>query len=89
MALGAKNCNILWIVLKEALFLWIIGTAIAVPIAYGLGRFISSQLYGIIPHDPGIIALAIVLLGVVAVLATWIPAQRAAKIDPMEALRYE
>jgi predicted permease len=89
MALGAKNCNILWIVLKEALSLWIIGTAIAVPIAYGFGRFISSQLYGVTPHNPGVTALAIALLGTVAILAAWIPARRSAKIDPMEALRYE
>jgi predicted permease len=89
MALGAKNCNILWIVLKDVLILWAIGTAIAVPVAYGLGRFIASQLYGVVPHDPGVTVLAIVLLGLVAVLAAWIPARRAIKIDPMEALRYE
>ena len=89
MALGAKNCNILWIVLKEALLLWAIGTVIAVLLAYGLGRFISSQLYGVVPSDLGITVSAILLLGMVAVLAAWIPAHRAAKIDPMEALRYE
>jgi predicted permease len=89
MALGAKKCNILWIVLREVLFLWAISTVIAVPLAYGLGQFISSHLYGVAPHDPGIITLAIILLGAVAVLAAWIPARRAAKIDPMEALRYE
>ena len=89
MALGAKNCNILWIVFKEVLFLLAIGTVIAVPVAYGLGRFISSQLYGVVPYDPGVTALAVVLLGAVAVLAASIPARRAAKIDPMEALRYE
>ncbi len=89
MALGAKNYNILWIVLKEALFLWATGTVIAVPITYGLGRFISSLLYGVVPHDPGVTTLAIALLGMVAVLAAWIPARRAVKIDPMEALRYE
>jgi predicted permease len=89
MALGAKNYIILWIVLKEALFLWATGTVIAVPITYVLGRFISSQLYGVIPHDPGVTTLAIALLGIVAVLAAWIPARRAAKSDPMEALRYE
>jgi hypothetical protein len=89
MALGAKNYNILWIVLKESLFLWAIGTVMAVPIAYGLGRFISSQLYGVVPHDLGVTVSAIALLGIVATLAAWIPARRAAKIDPIEALRYE
>jgi predicted permease len=89
IALGAKNRNILWIVLKEVLFLWAIGTAIAIPVAYGLGRFISSQLYGVAPYDLSITALAVVLLCVVAVLAAGIPARRAVKIDPMEALRYE
>jgi predicted permease len=89
IALGANNYNILWIVLREVLFLWLLGTVIAVPVAYGLGRFISSQLYGVAPHDLGVTAIAIGLLGAVAFLAAWIPARRAARIDPMEALRYE
>ena len=89
MALGARCGNVLWIVLKEVLFLWAIGTAIAVPLAYGLGRFISSQLYGVAPHDPVVTALAVILLGAVAILAAGIPARRAVKINPMQALRYE
>jgi predicted permease len=89
MALGAKHGNILYIVLKDVLVLWAIGAAIAVPVAYGLGQFVASQLYGVTPYDPGVTALAITLLGIVAVLAAGIPAHRAIKIDPMEALRYE
>jgi predicted permease len=89
IALGAKHYNILWIVLKEVLILWGFGTAIALPVAYGLGRFIASQLYSVVPHDPGITASVIALLGMVAVLAACIPARRAIKVDPIEALRYE
>jgi predicted permease len=88
-ALGAQHANILWIVLREVLMLWGIGTVIAVPLVFGLGRFISSQLYGVVPNDPGITASVVLLLGIVAVLAAWIPARRAVKIEPMEALRYE
>jgi putative ABC transport system permease protein len=88
-ALGAQHSNILWIVLKEVLILWGIGTAIALPVAYGLGRFVSSQLYDVVPHDLGVTTLTVLLLGAVAICAAWIPARRAVKIDPMEALRYE
>jgi hypothetical protein len=89
MAMGAPHGSILWIVFREVLILWGIGTAVALPVAYGLGHFVSSQLYGVVPHDLGITSLTMLLLGIVAVLAAWLPAHRAIRIDPMEALRYE
>lgn len=89
MALGAQQRGILWIVLKEVLILWSIGTIVALPIAYGLGRLVSSQLYDVAPYDPGIAALAVFLLGIVALCAASIPAYRAIRINPMESLRYE
>jgi len=89
MAMGAQHGSILWIVFREVLILWGIGTIIALPVAYGLGRLVSSQLYGVVPHDFGITVLTVLLLGIVAAFAAWLPAHRAIRIDPMEALRYE
>jgi predicted permease len=89
MALGARQRGILWIVLKEVLILWCLGTILALPIAFGLGRLVSSQLYDVAPYDPGLTALAVLLLGMVALCAASIPAYRAIRINPMEALRYE
>ncbi len=89
MALGARPQDIARPVLGEAVRLGLIGIAIAGPIAFGLGRFIRHQLYGVSLVDP--IALAVALLGLplVAVLAAWLPARRAAKADPLTALRSE
>jgi putative ABC transport system permease protein len=89
MALGARQGNILWIILHEVLFLWGVGTSIALPIAFALGGLLSSQLYDVVPYNPGIAVSVILLMGIVAVLSAWLPAHRAITIDPMEALRYE
>jgi len=89
MALGARGGNIMWTVLKEVLLLCSIGMAVALPAALALGHLIASQLYGVVSSDPGAICAAILLFATVAALACVIPTRRAAKIDPMEALRYE
>jgi predicted permease len=89
MALGARHGNILWIVLHEVLILWGIGTCIGLPIAFALGCLLSSQLYDVVPYDPGIAVSVVLMMGIVAVLSSWLPAYRAVGIDPMEALRYE
>jgi predicted permease len=89
MALGARSRNIFWVVLKEVLILCGIGSAVALPVAYGLGLFIASQLYGVQPDDPGMAATSVLSLAVVAALTAWLPARRAARTDPMEALRHE
>jgi ABC-type antimicrobial peptide transport system permease subunit len=65
------------------------GVASAVPVLWGLTRLVESQLYGVTPLDPPTIALAIGLLAGVAALAGLLPARRAARIDPLVALRYE
>jgi predicted permease len=89
MALGATRRNVAWPILREAFLLSAIGVAIGVPAALALARFIKSQLYGVAPTDPLTIGAAVLALILVAVGAAWIPARRAARVDPMEALRSE
>lgn len=89
IALGAQRGSVLWLVMKEVLLLFGIGLAIGVPAALGLGRYISTQLYGVQPHDPWVGGLSILLLTVVAALAGLVPAQHASRMDPLAALHYE
>ena len=89
MALGARGGNVAWLVMRELLWLVGTGTAIALPAAWGLARFLRSQLYGIQPDDPGTILASVCLLAIVAAMAGYIPARRAAAVDPIQALRYE
>jgi hypothetical protein len=89
LALGAEPSGVLWIVMREVLILLTIGLAIGIPAAIALGRYVSSQLYGIQPNDPWIAVSTMALLAIVSVAAGMIPANRASKIDPILALRYE
>ncbi len=89
LALGAQPGLVIWLVMREVLLLLAIGLAIGVPSAIALGRFVSTQLYGIQPHDPWIAAWTMLLLTVVSAAAGLIPAHRASRIDPILALRYE
>ena len=89
MALGASARQVLWIVLRESLALVGTGIATGLLMAYAATRFISSQLYGVKPTDPLTITAATVALAAVAILAGYIPARRATKVDPLVALRYE
>ena len=79
----------IWLVMREVLLLLAIGLAVGIPAALALGRYVSSQLYGIEAHDPGVAITTIVLLTVVSAAAGLIPAHRASRIDPILALRYE
>ena len=89
LALGAQPAVLVWLVMKEVLLLLAIGLAVGAPAGLALGRFVSTQLYGIQPNDPWIAGSTMVLLAVVATAAGMIPAHRASRIDPILALRYE
>jgi predicted permease len=89
LALGARPWDVAWPILREALTLAVIGIAIGLPVALALVRVIRGFLYDIGPHDPFTMIGVAVLIITVATLAAWIPARRAARIDPMNALRYE
>jgi ABC-type antimicrobial peptide transport system permease subunit len=89
MALGAKRQSVLWLILREALLLVLIGVAIGLPAVFAATRLVSSLLFGLKPADPVSLSVAVLLMIVVAALAGYIPARRATKVDPMVALRYE
>ena len=89
MALGALGRQIAAGVLREAGVLVVLGLAAGGLSAWWLGRYIQEQLYEIRPADPATIALAAIALAAVAVCATLLPATRAARIAPMEAIRAE
>jgi len=89
MALGASPQQVRRMVVVQGMQLAVVGVVIGVGSALGLTRLMSSLLYGVKPWDPITIALVAVLLSGVTLLATYLPARRASRVDPMVALRYE
>ena len=89
MALGARGGNIAWMILRETLTLVVFGLVVGVPTALVAARFISSQLFGLRPADPAALIGAAVVLTLVALLAGYVPARRASRVNPLNALRYE
>jgi predicted permease len=89
VALGAERRRILWLVLREVAVLAAIGIALGLPSAWGLGRLLQSQLYGLTPNDPATLGAAVLVIVAAAAFAGFIPARRATRVEPMVALRYE
>jgi predicted permease len=89
MALGASRANVLRLVLRSAMFQLALGLAVGIPLALAGGRLVSSILYGVKSYDPSILAFAAAVLAACAFIAAFLPARRASKIEPMNALRYE
>ena len=89
MALGAATPDVLRLVLRQGMRLVLLGLAIGLFGAWGLSRVLAGQLYGISARDPFTYAAVALLLGTVAFAATWLPARRATRVDPMISLRSE
>jgi predicted permease len=89
MTLGARRRDILWLVLRETLMQVALGVAIGIPASFAATRLVARLLFGVRPTDPATITLAVFVMLTVALLAGYLPARRATKVDPMIALRYE
>src|SRR5436190_16737831 len=89
LALGAESGHVRSMVVFQGMRLALIGVVIGIGSAFGLTRVIATFLFGVKERDPAVFTAVAVLLSVVALLAVWIPARRATRIDPVVALRYE
>jgi predicted permease len=89
IALGARRGQVVWMVLRDSLILTAIGVVIGVPLASQVAKALTSVLYGVKPYDPLSYVLAVGGIALVAIIASFIPAHRAANVDPLSALRAE
>ena len=89
LTLGAQRGTILHMVLRETLWIVFAGIAIGTPVAWLGTKLLESQLFGLSPHDPRTILLTIAAIVAVTVIAGYLPARRASRVDPITALRYE
>ncbi|MDX2178714.1 MAG: ABC transporter permease [Bryobacteraceae bacterium] len=89
MALGAQRRTVVWMILRRVLLLATVGLAVSVPIALSASQLLKSFLFEIQPNDPATLALAAMILMSAAILAGYLPARRASRIDPLAALRHE
>ena len=89
MALGARYSQVLWMVLRRSLLLGIAGVMAGIPLSLWVGQYVSSMLYGLSPRDPATLIGTAIVLVAVATLAGYLPARRAALVDPARALKQE
>jgi putative ABC transport system permease protein len=89
MALGAESGDVLKLVINMGLRLVILGVAIGLAFSLGVARLIATQLWGVSPYDPPTLIVVPLLLLITGLVACWVPARRAARVDPLVALRYE
>jgi predicted permease len=89
MALGAQRIEVLWLVVRQTLLLTLAGIIVGLAGAVTLTRYVKGMLFGLSPLDPATLIAVSVMFGLVAALASYLPARRATRIDPLTALRYE
>jgi ABC-type antimicrobial peptide transport system permease subunit len=89
MALGARSADVLSLVMRESMTMVVVGVAIGLAGAFAASRFVATLLFGLAPTDPLTMGLAVSVMIVVSAFAGYLPARRAARVDPMVALRYE
>jgi ABC-type antimicrobial peptide transport system permease subunit len=89
VSMGAQRHALERLILRQGLVLTAIALALGLPAAWLAAKFSASFLYGVHPHDAVTFTLVPIFLAAVGVLASWVPAQRAAKVDPQTILRYE
>lgn len=89
LALGAQSYSLVWLILRECLVLMIFGVVIGLPVTLSSTRILKSLLYQLSPVDPAVITIAVVAVALMTVAAAWLPARRATRINPVQALRAE
>jgi len=89
MALGAGRGSVLHLILRQGVQIGIVGVLMGTAASYLTTRALSSMLFGVNPHDPEIFMAVAASLIAVVILASYIPARRATRVDPLVALRYE
>ena len=89
MALGAQPASVVWLVLREVAAMLAVGTLLGLGASLAAGRLVANLLYGVKPYDAAPLALAALVLGIATGIAAYLPAHRAARLDPVAALREE
>ena len=89
MSLGARPSDVLRLILAEGLRLVITGVVVGIVAAFLLTRLLESMVYGVSPRDPLVFVLVSLVMIAVSLLACYVPARRASRVDPITALRYE